>query len=110
MLHRQQQEAEQRAAAVVIGDLSQRQMVKKKKQQDEEETPQERKKRRIRNRAVYNDWGLYGFVQMLAYKCLLSGKEFSIINERDTSKTCHVCKRKKTRPCGYGRIAVGIVV
>jgi len=25
-----------------------------------------RNKRRIRNRMVYNDWGLYGFVQMLA--------------------------------------------
>jgi len=94
--------------AVVIGDLSQRQMVRKKRQ--EEESPKERRKRRIRNRLVYNNWGLYSFVQMLEYKCLLSGKEFSIINERDTSKTCHVCKRKKTRPCGYGRIAVGIVV
>jgi transposase len=25
------------------------------------------------NRAVFNDWGLYGFVQMLIYKCLLYG-------------------------------------
>ncbi len=44
----------------VIGDLSQKQMVIKKK---EDETKQERNKRRIRNRMVYNDWGLYGFVQ-----------------------------------------------
>src|SRR5712692_6569331 len=58
--------------AVVIGDLSQRQMVMKKQ---ENETPKEKRKRQIRNRMVYNDWGLYGFVQMLAYKCLLYGKE-----------------------------------
>src|SRR5229473_5731571 len=45
--------------AVVIGDLSQQQMVMKKK---ENETPKERTRRRIRNRMVYNDWGLYGFV------------------------------------------------
>jgi transposase len=44
---------------------------------------------------VYNDWGLYSFAQMLAYKCLRFGKELHIISERDTTKTCHVCKRKK---------------
>ena len=71
-------------------------MVRKKHQ--EEETPQERRKRRIRNRSVYNDWGLYSFVQMLEYKCLLSGKELSMIDERDTSKMCHVCKRKQDMP------------
>ncbi len=27
-----------------------------------------------------NDWGLYGFVQMLEYKCLGYGKELNIIN------------------------------
>jgi putative transposase len=81
--------------AVVIGDLSQRQMVIKKQ---EDETPKEKRKRQIRNRMVYNDWGLYGFVQMLAYKCLRFGKELSIISERDTTKMCHVCKRKKDMP------------
>jgi putative transposase len=81
--------------AVVIGDLSQRQMVIKKK---EGETRKEKRKRQIRNRMVYNDWGLYGFVQMLEYKCLRFGKELYIINERDTTKTCHVCKCKKDMP------------
>jgi putative transposase len=81
--------------AVVIGDLSQRQMVIKKQ---EHETRQERNKRRIRNRLVYNDWGLYGFVQMLAYKCLRFGKALYIISERDTTKTCHVCKHKQDMP------------
>ena len=81
--------------AVVIGDLSQRQMVMKRK---ENETRKERRKRQIRNRLVYNDWGLYGFVQMLAYKCLRFGKELFIISERDTTKTCHVCQCKQDMP------------
>jgi putative transposase len=64
----------------------------------EGETSKERRKRQIRNRLVYNDWGLYGFVQMLAYKCLRFGKELSIISERDTTKMCHVCKLKQGMP------------
>ena len=81
--------------AVVIGDLSQRQMAMKR---HENETPKERRKRRIRNRLVYNDWGLYGFVQMLEYKCLRFGKELHVISERDTTKVCHACKHKKDMP------------
>ncbi len=81
--------------AVVIGDLSQQQMVIKKQ---ENETPKDRRKRQIRNRMVYNDWGLYGFVQMLAYKCLRFGKELHSIDERDTTRMCHVCKHKKDMP------------
>ncbi len=65
-------------SAVVIGDLSQRQMVM-------------RSNNKKRNRAVYADWGLYQFVEMLTYKCALSGKELHVINERNTSKTCHRC-------------------
>jgi putative transposase len=67
-----------------------------KKQEDE--SPQEKRKRQIRNRMVYNDWGLYSFVQMLAYKCLLHGKELHIISERDTSKMCHACKHLQDMP------------
>ena len=81
--------------AVVIGDLSQRQMVIER---HEQETPKERRRRQIRNRLVYNDWGLYRFVQMLTYKCLRVGKELFIISERDTTKTCHACKRKQDMP------------
>src|SRR5216684_7599876 len=81
--------------AVVIGDLSQRQMVIKK---TEGETPKEQRKRRIRNRMVYNNWGLYSFVQMLAYKCLRFGKELHLLDERDTTKMCHVCQHKQALP------------
>jgi putative transposase len=81
--------------AVVIGDLSQRQMVIPKK---ERETRKERNKRRMRNRIVYTDWGLYSFVQMLQYKCLRFGKELYIIDERDTTRMCHACKRLQDMP------------
>jgi len=76
------------ASTVVIGDLSQRQMVTK----DHEE------KQRYKHRAVYNDWGLYGFVQMLTYKCLLAGKELVRLDERDTSKTCSGCGHLQPMP------------
>ena len=50
------------------------------------------------NRAVYNEWGLYSFVQMLKYKCVLYGKDLVILDERDTSKTCSGCRRKQSMP------------
>jgi putative transposase len=82
-------------SAVVIGDLSQRQMVIKKK---EEETPKQRRKRQIRNRLVYNDWGLYSFMQMLAYKCKRHGKELHLIDESYTTQMCHCCKQLQPMP------------
>src|SRR5215472_8757513 len=50
------------------------------------------------HRSVYNDWGLYQFVQMLTYKCLLAGKELVLLDERDTSKTCSGCGHKQDMP------------
>jgi putative transposase len=50
------------------------------------------------NRAVFNEWGLYGFVQMLTYKCILYGKELVILDERDTSKACSRCGHKQGMP------------
>src|SRR5579871_645287 len=83
---------------VVIGDLSQQQMVMKEHEE----------KRRFQHRAVFNDWGLYGFVQMLEYKCVLAGKALVKLDERDTSKTCSGCGEmqsmplyKRTYRCGY---------
>ena len=73
---------------VVIGDLSQRQMVMK----------QHEEKHRLTHRAVFNDWGLYGFVQMLQYKCQLAGKELIKLDERDTSKTCSDCGHMQPMP------------
>jgi putative transposase len=68
-------------STVVVGDLSQRQMAMR----------EHHEKNKHLNRAVYNDWGLYTFLQMLAYKCQLSGKNLQIISEGDTSKMCSAC-------------------
>ncbi len=73
---------------VVIGDLSQRQMV----------TKEHTEHLKALHRVVYNDWGLYGFVQMLEYKCVLAGKELVQISERDTSKMCSGCGNKQPMP------------
>ncbi len=55
-------------------------------------------KNKARNRAVYNDWGLYTFIMMLTYKCQLYGKELVMLDERDTSKTRSGCERKQDMP------------
>ena len=88
---------------VVIGDLSQRQMV----------TKEHEAHLKAKHRVVYNDWGLYSFVQMLTYKCLLAGKALVVLDERDTSKTCSGCGhmqdmplQKRTYRCG----ACGLVM
>ncbi len=73
---------------VVVGDLSQRQMVMKKHAE----------RNKHLNRAVFNDWGLYGFVQMLVYKCLLYGKELVFLDERNTSKACSGCGNLQAMP------------
>ncbi len=75
-------------STVVVGDLSQRQTG----------TNAYQEKNRHRNRAVYNDWGLYTFVQMLVYKCVRYGKELILIDERETSKTCSGCGHKQAMP------------
>lgn len=88
---------------VVIGDLSQRQMVTRKHQ--------ERKK--YLNRAVFNDWGLYTFTQMLVYKCQLYGKELVLENERNTSKACSGCGNLQAMPLwkrAYGCVECGLVM
>lgn len=75
-------------STVVVGDLSQRKMVMK----------QHHEKNKACNRAVYNDWGLYTFIMMLTYKCLLYGKELVILDERDTSKMCSGCEHLQAMP------------
>jgi putative transposase len=63
---------------VVIGDLSQRQMV----------TKEHTEHQKTLHRAVYNDWGVYAFVQMLTYTCALAGKVLEYIDEHDSSQGC----------------------
>jgi putative transposase len=75
-------------STVVVGDLSQRQMVMQ----------EHREKNKRLNRMVYNDWGLYTFLEMLKYKCQLYGKDFQSIDERDTSKMCSGCHHLQPMP------------
>ncbi len=72
----------------MIGDLSQRQMV----------TKEHTEHLKALHRSVFNDWGLYSFVQMLSYKCLLAGKVLEVIDERETSKTCSGCGHQQPMP------------
>src|SRR5579885_831297 len=73
---------------VVVGDLSQRQMVMK----------EHRERNKYLNRAVFNEWGLYTFIQMLIYKCQLYGKDLQFLDERNTSKACSGCGNLKAMP------------
>lgn len=87
---------------VVVGDLSQRQMVMKH---------QDRKKHL--NRAVFNDWGVYTFIQMLTYKCQLYGKDLQFLDERNTSKMCSGCGHLQAMPLWkrtYCCVACGLVM
>ena len=73
---------------IVVGDLSQRQMAMR----------EHAERNKHLNRAVFNDWGLYGFVQMLVYKCLLYGKDLVFLDERNTSKACSGCGNLQVMP------------
>ena len=73
---------------VVVGDLSQRQMVTKEHQE----------RNTSLNRAVYNEWGLSTFLQMLIYKCQMSGKDLHFLDERNTSKMCSGCGNLQAMP------------
>jgi putative transposase len=76
------------ASTVVVGDLSQRQMA----------TKQHVDRNKHLNRAVYNEWGLYTFLVMLTYKCILYGKELVFLDERNTSKMCSGCGHLQPMP------------
>ena len=73
---------------VIVGNLSQRQMV----------TKQHVERNKSLNRAVYNEWGLYTFIQMLSYKCDMYGKALVFLDERNTSKMCSMCGELQAMP------------
>jgi putative transposase len=58
----------------------------------------ERKRNKHLNRAVFNDWGLYTFLEMLQYKCQLYGKDLVFLDERNTSKACSGCGHVQAMP------------
>ena len=75
-------------STVVVGDLSQRQMV----------TKEHTEHQKALHRAVYNDWGLYQFVQMLIYKCVQAGKTLEYVDERESSKRGSRCGHTQPMP------------
>ncbi len=77
-------------STVVVGDLSQRQMTMKERASVHPN--------RHKNRAVFNEWGCYTFVQMLLYKCQLYGKNLEIVSEKYTSKECSCCGNRQDMP------------
>jgi putative transposase len=92
-------------STAVIGDLSQRQMVMKAHQE----------KNRHRNRADFNDWGLYGFVRMLDYTCQHAGKQLHRIDDRYMSQDCSACGQRQAMPlwkrtCRCGNPKCGVVM
>lgn len=82
---------------IVCGDLRIKSMVQKKNQ--------------WLNRCVQNNSMIYDFIKKLKYKSVLYGKEFKLINESYTSKTCSGCgniksislsqRRYKCSCCGF---------
>jgi len=75
-----------RANTIVIGDLSVKQMAMSKKG--------DRKKDKGLHRAVQNNGYLSRFARFLTYKAQLAGKRVIEISEKDTTKTCCVCRKK----------------
>jgi putative transposase len=61
-------------------------------------TKQHQERNKYLNRAVYNEWGMYTFLQMLAYKCHLYGKDLHFLDERNTSKMCSECGNAQAMP------------
>ena len=64
----------------------------------QENHPLKCRRNKHRNRAVFNDWGLYTFMQMLTYKCQKYGKDLHILDERNTSKMCSGCGNLQPMP------------
>ncbi len=58
----------------------------------------EKKGRKMRR--IINQWPFYKLQQYITYKAISAGIPVALIDERNTSKTCHRCKCKGTRKKG----------
>jgi putative transposase len=61
-------------------------------------TKEHEEHQKAKHRALYNDWGVYAFVQMLHYKCVFAGKMLEYVDEHDSSKTCSRCGHHQPMP------------
>ncbi len=84
-----------KARTIIVGDLSPKQMTTSKK--NGKKKGWRKKYRKSINRSVHNTGHLGRFVELLTYKAQKLGKRVTIIDERNTTKTCSVCGHKKKR-------------
>ncbi|MFX1286818.1 MAG: RNA-guided endonuclease InsQ/TnpB family protein [Promethearchaeota archaeon] len=77
-----------KARTIIVGDLSPKQMIAHKKNG---KMPEKRKFQKSINRGVHNTGHLGRFIELLTYKAKKIGKRVTVIDERDTTKTCSVC-------------------
>ncbi len=76
-----------KANTLIVGDLPVKRMARKKKL----------KKQKTLNYSLQNTGYISRFVQFLTYKAEKIGKKIVKIDEKNTTKTCCVCGRKKDR-------------
>ncbi|MFX1285549.1 MAG: RNA-guided endonuclease InsQ/TnpB family protein [Promethearchaeota archaeon] len=79
-----------KARTIIVGNLSPKQMTRKK-------NGKRKKYQKSVNRGVHNTGHLGRFIELLTYKAKKLGKRVTVIDERDTTKTCSVCGYIKER-------------
>jgi putative transposase len=83
-----------KASTIIVGDLSPKQMTGKKNGKIK---GKRKKYQNSVNRGVHNTGHLGRFIELLTYKAKKLGKRLTVIDERDTTKTCAVCGHIKVR-------------
>ena len=83
-----------KASTIIVGDLSPKQMTGKKNGKIK---GKKKKYQKSVNRGVHNTGHLGRFIELLTYKAKKLGKRVTVIDERDTTKTCAVCGHIKER-------------
>jgi putative transposase len=83
-----------KARTIIVGDLSPKHMTNKK---DGKIKGKKKNYQKSVNRGVHNTGHLGRFIELLTYKAQKLGKRVTVIDERDTTKTCAVCGHIKER-------------
>ncbi|MFX0184323.1 MAG: RNA-guided endonuclease InsQ/TnpB family protein [Candidatus Hodarchaeota archaeon] len=78
-----------KANTIIVGELSPKKIVRNRSRLNRTNYL-----RKI-NRGVYNTGHLRRFVELLSYKARLLGRRVTIIDKRDTTKSCAACGHKK---------------
>ncbi|MFX1507076.1 MAG: RNA-guided endonuclease InsQ/TnpB family protein [Promethearchaeota archaeon] len=83
-----------KANTIIVGDLSPKKMTGKKNGMIKKGR---KKYQKSINRGVHNTGHLGRFIELLTYKAKKLGKRVTVIDERDTTKTCSICGHIKER-------------